>query len=59
MKLRELAFQLSAITLIADAAKEAKDRLRKEFAAALEANSFLNRSFASLAASAIRVIAES
>jgi len=36
MNLRELAFQLSAITLIADAAKEAKDRLRKEFAAALE-----------------------
>ena len=32
----ELAFQLSAITLIADAAKEAKDRLRREFAAALE-----------------------
>ena len=36
MNLRELAFQLSAITLIADAAKEAKDRLRREFAAALE-----------------------
>lgn len=36
MGLRELAFQLSAITLIADAAKEAKDRLRREFAAALE-----------------------
>lgn len=37
MNLRELAFQLSAITLIADAAKEAKDRLRREFAEALEA----------------------
>ena len=36
MNLRELAFQLSAITLISDAAKEAKDRLRREFAAALE-----------------------
>ena len=36
MNLRELAFQLSAITLIADAAKEAKDRLRREFAQALE-----------------------
>ena len=36
MNLRELAFQLSAITLIADAAKEAKDRLRREFAAALD-----------------------
>ena len=36
MNLRELAFQLSAITMIADAAKEAKDRLRREFAAALE-----------------------
>lgn len=36
MNLRELAFKLSAITLIADAAKEAKDRLRGEFAAALE-----------------------
>ena len=36
MNLRELAFQLSAITLIADAAKEAKERLRREFATALE-----------------------
>ena len=36
MNLRELAFQLSAITLIADAAKVAKDRLRREFAQALE-----------------------
>ena len=36
MNLRELAFQLSAITLIADTAKEAKERLRREFAAALE-----------------------
>lgn len=36
MNLRELAFQLSAITLIADAAKETKDRLRREFAAALD-----------------------
>jgi len=36
MNLRELAFQLSAITLIADAAKEAKDRLRRQFAQALE-----------------------
>ncbi|MEY3346650.1 MAG: hypothetical protein ACKN8W_02165 [Actinomycetales bacterium] len=36
MNLRELAFQLSAITLISDAAKEAKDRLRREFAAALD-----------------------
>lgn len=36
MNLRELAFQLSAITVIADAAKEAKDRLRREFAKALE-----------------------
>jgi hypothetical protein len=36
MNLRELAFQLSAITLIADAAKEAKDRLRREFAQALD-----------------------
>lgn len=36
MNLRELAIQLSAITLIADAAKEAKDRLRGEFMAALE-----------------------
>lgn len=36
MNLRELAFQLSAITLIVDAAKEAKERLRREFASALD-----------------------
>ena len=36
MNLRELAFQLSAMTLIADAAKEAKERLRREFATALD-----------------------
>jgi len=36
MNLRELAFQLSAITLIVDAAKVAKERLRREFASALE-----------------------
>lgn len=37
MNLRELALRLSAITVIADAAKEAKDRLRDEFAQALNA----------------------
>jgi hypothetical protein len=36
MNLRELAFQLSTVTLIADVAKEAKDRLRHEFALALD-----------------------
>jgi hypothetical protein len=37
VNLRELALRLSAITVIADAAKEAKDRLRDEFAQALNA----------------------
>lgn len=37
MNLRELALRLSAITVIADAAKDAKDRLRDEFAQALNA----------------------
>ena len=37
MNLRELALRLSAITVIEDAAKEAKDRLRDEFAQALNA----------------------
>ena len=34
--LKELALQLSAVTVIADAAKETKDRLRSEFMARLE-----------------------
>jgi len=37
VNLRELALRLSAITVIADAAKEAKDRLRDESAQALNA----------------------
>ena len=37
MNLKELALQLSAITVIANAAKETKDRLRREFADALDA----------------------
>ncbi len=37
VNLRELALRLSAITVIADAAKDAKDRLRDEFAQALNA----------------------
>ncbi len=37
MNLKELALQLSAITVIADLAKETKDRLRAEFAEALNA----------------------
>lgn len=35
MNLRELALRLAAITVIADAAKEEKDRLRDQFAARL------------------------
>jgi hypothetical protein len=34
--LRDLALELAAITVIADSAKEAKERLREEFAAALD-----------------------
>lgn len=37
MNLRELALRLAAITVVADAAKEAKDRLRDEFATQLNA----------------------
>jgi aspartate carbamoyltransferase regulatory subunit len=37
MNLKELALQLSAITVIANAAKETKDRLRREFVDALDA----------------------
>ncbi len=36
LNLKELALQLSAVTVIADAAKETKDRLRAEFMARLE-----------------------
>lgn len=35
--LRDLALELAAITVIADSAKEAKEKLRNEFATALEA----------------------